>query len=198
MKMVIENINIEVKGFFEEDMSDEDFFNFCKQNTQLRIERNAEKQIFIMAPVNTIGGNQNFSIALKLGQWNEQQNNGICFDSSTGFTLSDGSVLSPDASWMPLEKWEKLSIAEKEKFASVCPDFVIELKSKSDNLNTLKNKMLKWIENGTRLAWLIDTANKQVFIYRADDSIEIIKGFNNKLSGENVLPGFKLDLQILQ
>ena len=198
MKLIVDNINIEVTGIFDDGMSDEEFFNFCAQNKQLRIERNAQGQIFIMAPVNTIGGNQNFNIVLKIGQWNEKQHLGVCFDSSTGFSLRDGSVLSPDASWMPVEKWNALSLAEKEKFARVCPDFLIELRSKSDDLNTLKNKMLKWVENGARLAWLIDPANKQVFIYRQDGSVQITRGFNNKLSGENVLPGFELDLQILQ
>lgn len=198
MKLVVQNINIEVRGIFDEGMSDEEFFNFCKQNPALRLERDHNKQIFIMAPTTTYTGGLNADITTELNLWNRKSKKGKVFDSSTGFTLPDKAVFSPDASWISNEKMNLLTEKQKEKFAPVCPDFVIELKSKSDNLDTLKNKMLKWIENGTRLAWLIDPTNKQVFIYRADDSFEIIKGFNNKLSGENILPGFKLDLQILQ
>lgn len=198
MKFSVENITLELNGSFSDEMSDEEFFNFCEQNRDLQIERDANKQIFIMAPVNSLGGSQNFNIALSLGKWNEKNASGICFDSSTGFTLPDGSVFSPDASWMPIEKWNSLPKTEQLKFAAVCPDFIIELKSTSDNIKDLKNKMQKWIENGTQLAWLINAEAQQTIIYKADGSIEIVDGFDKKLSGENVLIDFEFDLSILK
>jgi Uma2 family endonuclease len=198
MKLLVENITVELTGKFSGEMSDEEFFNFCEQNSHLRIERDAYKQIYIMAPVNSLGGSQNFSIALSLGKWNEKNSAGICFDSSTGFTLPDGSVFSPDASWMPIEKWNSLPKAEQMKFAAVCPDFIIELKSSSDNIKGLKLKMQNWIENGVRLAWLINADAQQTFIYKADGSVTIIEGFDQRLSGEDVLPDFEFDLSILK
>lgn len=198
MKMVVQNINIEVKGIFDDGMTDDEFFNFCQQNQDLRLERDHNKQIYIMAPTGFNTGILNSDIITELSIWNRKSRTGKVFESNTGFTLSDGAVFSPDAAWISSEKISKLTEEEKNRFAPVCPDFIIELKSLSDNIKQLQNKMLKWVENGAQLAWLIDPANKQVFIYRADNSVEIIRGFNNKLSGENVLPGFELDLQILQ
>ena len=188
----------DVKGLLDDDMPEEDFFNFCLQNKTLRFERDHNKKITLHLPVGLYTSAFNSAVTSEVYLWNRKLKLGNVVGSGTGFSLPDSSVFSPNVAWIAAEKMNRLTEKQKVKFAPVCPDFVIELKSKPDNFNTLKNKMLKWIENGTRLAWLIDTANKQVFIYRADDSIEIIKGFNNKLSGENVLPGFKLDLQILQ
>jgi Uma2 family endonuclease len=198
MKLQIENFNADVKGFPHDDMSDEEFFNFCQQNHDLRLERDSNKQIYIMAPTGFYTGSFNSGIIGELYLWNRKSKKGKVFESNTGFTLPDGAVFSPDAAWVSNEKISLLTEEEKNKFAPVCPNFVIELKSPSDNLKQLKSKMLKWIENGASLGWLIDPGNKQVFIYRADNSISIIQGFNNKLSGENILPGFELDLQILQ
>jgi len=198
MKFLVENITLELNGNFSDEMSEEEFFNFCEQNRDLRIERDANKQIFIMAPVNSLGGSQNANVSADLTIWNRKFKLGICFDSSTGFTLPDGSVFSPDASWMPIEKWNSLPKTEQLKFAAVCPDFIIELKSTSDNIKDLKIKMQKWIENGTRLAWLINADAQQTIIYKADGSVEIADGFDRKLSGENILVDFEFDLSILK
>ncbi len=198
MKLHIDNYIADVKGSLHDDMSDEEFFNFCQQNRDLRLERDHTKQIYIMAPTGFYTGKFNSDIITELNLWNRKFKTGKVFDSSTGFTLPDGAVFSPDAAWVSNEKVSLLSEEDKNKFAPVCPDFIVELKSPSDSLKRLKNKMLKWIENGAGLAWLIDPENKQVFIYRADNSIAIVKGFHNKLSGENILPRFELDLQILQ
>jgi len=122
---------------------------------------------------------------------------GECFESSTGYTLPDNSVCSPDASWMPAAKWAAIPKKERQKHTNICPDFIIELKSKTDSIRYLKNKMLKWIENGCQLAWLIIPEKEEAHIYRVDGSIEIVKGFNKKLSGENILTLFTLDLRIL-
>lgn len=198
MKLHIENFIADVKDVLHDDMSDEEFFNFCQQNRDLRIERDSNNQIFIMAPTGLYTGSNNSGINSELYVCNKKSKAGQVFDSSTGFTLPDGAIFSPDASWISNERMKELTDEEKKKFASICPDFIIELKSPSGNLKQLKNKMLKWIENGVSLAWLINPASKQVFIYRADNSVEIIQSFIQKISGENVLPGFNLDLTILQ
>lgn len=124
-------------------------------------------------------------------------NSGVCFDSSAGFTLSDGSMLSPDCSWMTHEKWNSISEEDQRKFAPLCPDFIIELRSKTDNIKTLKTKMGNWLKNGAQLCWLIDAENQEVYIYRADSTVTKIEGFHNKLSGENILAGFEFDLSVL-
>lgn len=198
MRIMHQDIDIELKGKLSDDMTDKEFFNFCTQNDNQRIERDENGQIFITAPVNASGSNQNFKIAGELYNWSSKKKTGVCFDSSAGFTLNDKSVKSPDASWIKNDKWSRLSKNEKEQFPRICPDFVIELKSKSDSLRYLKSKMLKWIENGCLLAWLIIPEKEETHIYRADGSIEIVKGFNKKLSGEKVLVGFELDLSILK
>ena len=180
-----------------DSMTDKEFFEFCQQNDSLQIERDEDKQIIIMAPTNAVTGRKNANLVGDLIIWNRKKNIGVCFDSSTGFTLPDGSVRSPDVSWMTLEKWDKLSEKEKNEFPHVCPDFVIELKSKSDNLKFLTAKMQKWIENGCSLAWMINPENKTAFIYKKDGTIEKITGFDKTLSGEKILPGFKLHLSLL-
>ncbi|MDX1943403.1 MAG: Uma2 family endonuclease [Saprospiraceae bacterium] len=130
--------------------------------------------------------------------WNKMTDLGYTFDSSTGFALPNGAKRSPDVSWIIKDRWEALTQAEKEDFAPLCPDFCIELRSKTDRLNNIKAKLEEYIENGCRLGWLVDPIEKQVFIYRQDGSTEILKGFNKKLSGEDVLPGFEFDLNILE
>ncbi len=198
MKFINSDIDIEVRGDRNDEMTDKEFFNFCIQNRDLRIERDENGQIFIMAPVNVEGGNQNGKIFGYLFAWNIIKQTGECFDSSTGYTLPDNSVRSPDASWMPLAKWNAIPKEERQKHSHICPNFVVELKSKSDSLRYLKNKMLKWIENGCELAWLIIPEKQEAHIYRSNGSIEIIQGFDKKLSGENILPGFEFDLSMLK
>ncbi|MDQ6762070.1 MAG: Uma2 family endonuclease [Bacteroidota bacterium] len=197
MEIALEDIIIPVKGFISDTMSENEFYDFCQENEILRVERDENKQIIIMAPTNMDTGRQNSDLTGELFIWNKNEKKGMCFDSSTGFTLPDGSVRSPDASWMKNEKANSVPKEEKKKFAHVCPDFVIELKSPSDNLKYLTNKMYKWIKNGCALAWLINPENKTTIIFRKDGTSDEIKGFHNKLSGEDVLPGFELDLSIL-
>lgn len=198
MKLFFEKANIDVKGSISDNMTEKEFFSFCHQNENLRIERDEEGQIFIMAPTSSETGNKNFKIAAEIALWNKAQQSGVAFDSSTGFTLTDNSILSPDVSWMRNEKWNVISKKDKEGFAHVCPDFVIELKSKSDNLNYLKNKMHKWIKNGCSLGWLINIESSVVLIFRKDGTVDKVSGFQNNISGEDVLPGFQLDLNILK
>ncbi|MBW4610897.1 MAG: Uma2 family endonuclease [Hassallia sp. WJT32-NPBG1] len=175
-------------------MTDEQFFEFCQVNRDLRIERNKFGEISIMPPTGSETGNRNFNIAVQLGIWAEQDGTGICFDSSTGFKLSTGAERSPDASWIKLERWNTLSKEQQQKFAPLSPDFVIELRSPSDNLQPLKDKMEEYIrEPGIQLGWLIDRKNRRVYIYRPGQAEECLEN-PDSINGESVLPGFTLNM----
>ena len=175
-------------------MTDNDFLRFCLENKDLRIERNSDLKIILMSPVTSLSGFYSLEVARQLANWAIQNGKGIAFDSSAGFTLPDRSVLSPDASWLSREKWNKLSADDKDKFAPVCPEFVIEVRSKSDSLSELQVKMKNWIKNGTELAWLIDPRDEVSFIYSADHAEEKIEGLDKKLYGKGSVAGFELDL----
>lgn len=190
------DIDLEIPSL--KNMSDDEFFNFCVQNKKTRIERDEDHQIYIMPPVGNDSSAKNATITLELGLWNKNHKKGIVFDSSAGFFLPDKSMRSPDASWISNERWTRVSTGEKKKFAYISPDFIIELLSPSDRLSQLKKKMEKWIANGVSLAWLIVPQLQQAFIYRKDGSIETITGFDKTLSGEEVLPGFELNLEDLK
>ncbi|MEL6456842.1 MAG: Uma2 family endonuclease [Cyanobacteria bacterium J06621_15] len=178
---------------FPSSMTDEQFFEFCQMNRDLRIERNKYGEISIMPPTGSETGNRNFNLALQLGNWSEKDGTGICFDSSTGFKLSTGAERSPDASWISLERWNSLSEEQQQGFAPTCPDFVIELRSKSDTLKPLQKKMEEYMqEPGIRLGWLIDRKNKRVDVYRPQ-SVECLEN-PDTVSGEDVLPGFILNM----
>lgn len=178
-------------------MTDEDFLKFCLENPSLRIERNSNLQIIIMSPVSTLSRLHSSEIFGQLYQWNKKNKKGVVFDSSTGFTLPDRAVFSPDASWISAEKWNAVSAEDKDRFAPICPEFVIEVRSKSDNLDSLKKKMKAWIANNATLAWLIDPIEKNCYIFRADGSVQTNKGFEVNLLGEGPVSGFELDLSAL-
>ena len=179
------------------EMNDNQFFLFCSQNSDLRIERDSEKQIYIMAPTGGETGNRNSELNAQLVIWNKKFKLGYTFDSNTGFYLSNKAMRSPEVSFILKEKWEALPLEDRERFPHICPDFVIELLSKSDNLKTLKNKMQEWVDNGAQLAWLIDPQEQTVYIYKPNTIEQVIKGFNKTISGEEILPGFDLDLKEL-
>jgi len=181
----------------KESMTEEEFFRFCAANKHIKIERDENHQILIMPPAGLESDNQSASIIVELGKWNNANNAGKSFGSSAGFTLPDTSVRSPDAAWLSNEKWNSLSAEEKKVFAHITPDFITEVMSPSDDLKQLQYKMQKWIENGVKLGWLIDTKNQTTFIYRADGTISKVTGFDKVLSGEDVLQGFEFDLNVL-
>ena len=174
-------------------MSRERFFEFCQLNRDVRIERNAEGSIAVMAPTGGETGARNGLVFAALHRWAEQDGSGVAFDSSTGFELPNGAVRSPDAAWVLRSRLAKLSAEDKERFLPLCPDFVIELLSPSDSRTALQRKMEEYRANGARLGWLIDPARRQVTIHRADGSLERSAG-TDAVSGETVLPGFALDL----
>ncbi|MCC3406338.1 MAG: Uma2 family endonuclease [Microcoleus sp. PH2017_10_PVI_O_A] len=174
-------------------MTDDEFFEFCQINRDLRIERNKSGELLIMPPTGGTTGNRSGSVFGELYIWSRQDGTGICFDSSTGFKLSMGDK-SPDASWIKLERWNALSQEQQDKFAPICPDFVVELRSASDNLKPLQEKMQEYMkEPGVRLGWLIDRKNRRVYIYRPDLPEECLEN-PATVSGDPVLPGFVLNM----
>ncbi|BAY74608.1 hypothetical protein NIES25_10220 [Nostoc linckia NIES-25] len=176
------------------DLTDEQFFQMCQNNRDYRFERTASGELLIMPPTGTDTGNRNFDMAVELGIWNKQTRLGKGFDSSTGFTLPNGAERSPDVSWIKIERWNALTPEQQQKFAPICPDFVVELRSPSDSLKDLQEKMQEYIENGAQLGWLIDRKNKRVEIYRPGKNVEILNN-PTSLSGEDILPGFVLNLK---
>jgi len=177
---------------------DDDFFSLCRANPDLRLERTDEGVVEIMTPTSGGTGARNAEITAQLVMWAKADGEGIAFDSSTGFRLPGGATRSPDASWVRKERWDGLSEQEKEEqFAPLCPDFVIELRSRSDKakrLHRLQQKVLSYLAQGARLGWLIDPITGRVEIHRPGRPVEVLDR-PATLSGENVLPGFSLDLK---
>jgi Uma2 family endonuclease len=191
-----ENIPLKLQMSPAIDMTDEQFFAFCQQNRDYRIERNATGEITIMPPTGSETGNRNFDLIVQLGIWTRQNGTGIGFDSSAGFTLPNGAMKSSDAAWIKLEKWHTLTREQQQKFAPICPDFIIELRSPSDNLQPLKDKLQEYIDNGVSLGWLIDRKNRKVYIYRPNSEVECLDN-PATLSGESILPEFVLQLSTI-
>jgi Uma2 family endonuclease len=175
------------------ELSDEQYFQLCRKNSDLQFERNAQGDITIMAPTGSETSYRNSDLNADLVFWNRRTKLGVVFDSSGGFKLPNGSDRSPDASWILKERWEALTLEQRSKFAPICPDFVIELMSPSDNLKTTQAKMREYQDNGARLGWLINRRDREVEIYRIDKPVEVLQDVNS-LSGEDVLPDFILNL----
>jgi len=176
------------------ELTDEQFFDLCQQNRDYRFERTATGEIIIMPPTGGDTGRRNIKIATQLETWSSQNNLGVAFDSSTGFKLPNGADRSPDAAWIKRERWDTLTAEQKRKFPPICPDFVIELRSPTDRIETVRAKMREYIENGVRLGWLIDPETQTVEIYRPYREVETLNS-PTTLSGEDVLPRFVLNLQ---
>jgi Uma2 family endonuclease len=186
---------VEIK-FESWQLSDEQFFQLCQDNRDLRLERNPKGDLIIMPPTGGETGNSNAGITAQLWLWNNLNKLGVVFDSSTGFKLPNGADRSPDAAWIPLEKWQALTPQQKERFLPLSPDFVIELMSASDNIETARKKMQEYLDNGTRLGWLINRKTREVEIYRQGQAVEILTN-PESLSGENILPEFSLNLTLI-
>ncbi|WP_218082164.1 Uma2 family endonuclease [Anthocerotibacter panamensis] len=177
-------------------LSDAAFEQLCHHNPEMRLERTATGELIAMAPTVSESGYYNASFIAQLWNWNQQTQLGVVFDSSAGFTLPNGAIRSPDASWIRQECWDSLLPQQKRKFAPICPDFVLELLSPSDELTETQGKLEEYLANGTRLGWLIDTQSQQAMIYRPEQPIEVLHR-PALLLGEEVLPGFTLQLQFL-
>ncbi len=172
----------------------EQFYQLCKENPDLKLERNTQGELIIMPPTGGETGKRNSTINAQIWFWNDQNQLGEVFDSSTGFTLPSGADRSPDVSWVEKSRWEALSPEQREKFIPLCPDFVIEIMSPSDTLKKLQDKMEEYMQNGCRLGWLINRKSQEVEIYRPGQDVEVLK-LPSTLSGEDILPGFVLNLQ---
>ncbi|MFD2571409.1 Uma2 family endonuclease [Spirosoma soli] len=176
--------------------SDDELFAFCQMNPKLRIERDENGQIFINMPTGIETSFKNSALIAETYMWNRQTKLGRVSDSNGGYTLPDSSMRAPDVAWISHERLATVSPEDLKKFAHVCPDFVIELASESDDLVHLKKKMEKYLQNGVRLAWLVDPFGQQTIIYHTEGN-PITKSFTEELSGEDVLPGFAIKLQDL-
>lgn len=180
------------------ELTDDAFFQLCQNNPDVKFERTAAGELVVMSPVGGEGGKRKADLTFELVGWNRQSNLGIVFSSSAGFRLPNGADRSPDAAWVKQERWNALTPEQRRKFPPIAPDFVIELRSETDDLGTLQAKMREYMENGVVLGWLINPQNKQVEVYRQGTSVEVLNR-PASLSGGNVLPGFVLDLsRILQ
>ena len=177
------------------NLSDEQFYQLCHNNDEWRLEQTAQGELIIMPPIGAISGNRESDLNGFVWLWNRQTKLGKVFSSSTIFTLPNSAKRSPDVAWIAKERWDALPLEEQEKFAKICPDFLIELRSRTDSLTQLQAKMEEYLANGVRLGWLIDPMSQQVAIYRPNQAVEIIS-LPTTLSGENVLPEFTLELPL--
>ena len=174
-------------------LTDDAFYALCRANPEVKFERTVKGQLIVMPPTGGETGNRNIKLSARLENWAEVDGSGLAFDSSTMFQLPNGAYRSPDAAWIPLERWQALTPEEREAFSPICPDFCVELRSPSDNLKSVQEKMQEYMDNGALLGWLIDPKGKQVEIYRQGQEKEVLQA-PTSLSGEDVLPGFVLHL----
>ncbi|WP_079681608.1 Uma2 family endonuclease [Planktothrix sp. PCC 11201] len=175
------------------DLTSEQFWQLCQENNDFRFERTNSGELIIMPPTGGNTGKRNADLIFQLLVWKRQNNLGEVFDSNTGFTLPNGADRAPDASWVSQERWESLTPEQQDKFVPLCPDFVVELMSPSDSLEKTRQKMQEYQENGAKLGWLINRKQQQIEVYRLHQDVEILE-HPNQISGEDILPGFVLDL----
>ena len=179
-------------------LTDDEFFDVCQHNPDLRLERNAEHEIVFMPPAGAESSRKSNEVLFQLTLWNRQQQLGYVFESSAGFTLPDGSIRSPDASWVPKAAYDALTEAQRLRFPPVCPTFVVEVRSPSDGLAPLRRKMETYLANGVQVGFLLDPTNETATIYRPGQEPEEISSFDTMLNAEPALPGFTLDLRPLR
>jgi Uma2 family endonuclease len=174
-------------------LTNQQLFDLCQVNRDMRLELTPQREMMVMTPAGGETGSRNSSLNAQLWLWNDQKHLGVVFDSSTGFILPNGATRSPDAAWIPQARWDALSKEERRRFLPLCPDFVVELRSPSDTLQILQEKMREYRDNGARLGWLIDPQTSTVEIYRQGQDGETLDN-PATVSGEDVLPGFVLDM----
>jgi Uma2 family endonuclease len=175
-------------------LTDDQFFQLSQENENIRLERTAKGELIIMSPAGGETSSSNAGLTAQIWIWNESHKLGKVFDSSTGFKLPNGADRSPDASWVKLERWDGLTREQQKKFPPLCPDFVVELMSPSDSLKEIQDKMKEYRDNGAVLGWLINRKSRQVEIYRQNQEVEVLES-PAAVSGEDVLPGFILNLE---
>jgi Uma2 family endonuclease len=175
-------------------LTDDQFYQLCQDNPELKLERTATGALVIMSPTGGETGKRNSDLIIELGLWNRQTQLGVVFDSSTGFKLPNGADRSPDVAWIPQERWDNLTSEQRKRFLPLCPDFLIELLSPTDTWEAGEAKMREYQDNGNTLGWLIDPATRRVAVYRLGQPVEVLES-PTSLTGEDLLPGFVLDLQ---
>ena len=176
------------------DLNDDELYELCRVNRDLRVERSARGELELMPPTGGETSDRNAEITTQLRLWAKTDATGTSFDSSGGFLLPNGAVRSPDAAWIRKSRLADLSQEQKRKFIRLCPDFVAELRSPTDSLSTLQKKMLEYLDNGARLGWLIDPIERRIFIYRPGETVQEARDLV-MIAGDPVLPGFVLDLR---
>jgi len=177
-------------------LTEEQFALLCQENRDFRFELTAQQELVIMAPAGSETGWRNNEVSYVLTAWTKADGTGLAFDSSAGFTLPNGAIRSPDASWVKRDRWDALTQEQRERFAPLCPDFVVELRSRTDRLSDLQEKMQEYMDNDARLGWLLDPIDKRVHVYRPGQSVEVLDN-PDTLSGDPVLPGFVLPVREL-
>jgi Uma2 family endonuclease len=175
------------------DLSEDQFFALCQVNRDLRIERNAEGDLEIMAPTGWETSDRNAEITMQLRLWAKREGNGVVTDSSGGYRLPNTAVRGPDAAWILRSRLEQVPAAQRAKFLPLCPDFVLELRSPTDRLPVVQAKMVEYLANGARLGWLLDPESRRVYVYRPGGLVEQLDS-PQTLAGDPVLPGFVMDL----
>lgn len=179
-------------------MSEDEFFAWCQQQPNQKFERRADGTIELMPLTGGESGRRNSELTADLTIWNRQHRLGQVFDSSTGFRLPNGAVRSPDAAWVSTARWEALTAEQRRKHPPLCPDFVVELMSETDNSNEAVLKMQEYVANGLRLGWLVDPKTETARVFRANGSVSVAASFEETLTGEDVLPGFAFALKALR
>lgn len=172
-------------------LTDEQFYQLCVSNPEIPFERNSQGALILMSPVGGGSGNREMELGADLTVWNRQTQLGKVFSSSTLFKLPGGGDRSPDAAWVELSRWQALTPTQRQKFPPIAPDFVLELRSRTDSLETLQQKMQEYLDSGVRLGWLLNPQDQQVEIYRQGEAKEV-RPLPTELLGESVLPGFRL------
>lgn len=175
-------------------VSHEEFAELCVQYPDLRLELTSSGELIVMPPTGALIDNRNLKLIYQFAAWLETDKTGMGFGPTAGFTLPNGAIRSPDASWMTSEKWDSLSEYQKERFSAICPDFVVELRSRTDSLRTLIEKMEEYIANGATLGWLIDPRKRRVYIFKAGEEMVTLDN-PRVVSGDPLLPGFELQME---
>ncbi len=177
-------------------MTDEQFYQLCRANPEVKFERNAQGELIIMPPTGGETGRSNAELTADFVIWNRQTQLGEVFDSSTCFKLPNGANRSPDVAWVRRDRWETLTLDQKKRFPAIVPDFVLELMSPTDTMRDTRTKMQEYLDNGVKLAWLINPQNRQVEVYRSGKPVEVLDA-PTQLLGEEILPGFVLNLNAI-
>jgi len=189
--------DVETRATFEiraeRPMDEEEYFEFCARNPELRIERNARGEIIIMPPAGAETAFRNSDLTAQLAMWSRRDGRGRAFDSNVEYILPNGAALSPDASWVLSSRLEQFSKEQKKRFLPLCPDFVVELISPTDRLPRAREKMRQWIDNGAALGWLIDADRRTVYVYRPAREPEELVNIDH-VNGEGIVEGFRLEL----